>query len=110
MALTLVASLSLVIWLYLAALRGGFWRADARLEEDTPAPPEWPHVVAIVPARDEAGVIARAIASLLAQDYPGKVDIVLADDHSGDGTADRARGPTTPSAHSATAGAVQSTL
>ncbi len=91
MALTFVAALSLLIWLYLAALRGGFWRADARLEEDTPAPAEWPHVVAIVPARDEAGVIARAIASLLAQDYPGKFDIVLADDHSGDGTGEQAR-------------------
>ena len=92
MALTIVAILSLLIWLYLTALRGGFWRADARLEEGLPAPPEWPQVVAVVPARDEAEVIARAIASLLAQDYPGRLNVVLADDHSSDGTAEQACG------------------
>ena len=51
----------------------------------------WPPVTAIVPARDEAEVIARSIGSLVAQDYPGDFRIVLVDDSSGDGTADIAR-------------------
>jgi len=51
----------------------------------------WPSVVAIVPARDEAEVIARAIGSLAAQDYPGDFRIILVDDSSSDGTAGLAR-------------------
>jgi len=52
----------------------------------------WPDVVAVVPARDEADVIARSIGSLAAQDYPGRFHIILMDDSSSDGTADIARG------------------
>ncbi|MFA6607520.1 MAG: glycosyltransferase, partial [Sphingomonas sp.] len=51
----------------------------------------WPSVVAVVPARDEAEVIAESIASLAAQDYPGDFRIILVDDSSSDGTADIAR-------------------
>ena len=51
----------------------------------------WPSVVAVIPARNEAAVVGRAIASLLAQDYPGPFRIVLVDDHSSDGTAEAAR-------------------
>src|SRR5262249_43399614 len=47
--------------------------------------------VAVVPARDEALVLPRALSSLLEQDYPGELRIVLVDDESGDGTADVAR-------------------
>jgi len=86
----LLALLVLVIWLYLAFLRGNFWR----LEEDylEPKPLEkWPHVVAIVPARNEAATIARAVTSLLGQDYPGEFEIIVVDDHSDDGTAALAR-------------------
>ena len=46
---------------------------------------------AVVPARDEADVIARTLASLLAQDYRGRFAITLVDDGSDDGTADVAR-------------------
>ena len=45
----------------------------------------------MVPARNEADVIARSIGSLLAQDYPGDFRIVLVDDQSDDGTGDVAR-------------------
>ena len=45
----------------------------------------------MVPARDEADVIAQSIGSLLAQDYPGDFRIVLVDDQSGDGTAQAAQ-------------------
>ena len=85
--LTGIGLLSLAVWLYLIALRGGFWRAGERLNAAGSAPPVWPAVVAIVPARDEAAVIGPAVMSLLAQDYPGRLDVVLVDDHSSDGTA-----------------------
>lgn len=90
LVLTFVAALSLLIWLYLIFLRGGFWRANARLDQEGPAPGTWPSVAAIIPARDEAKVIEQSIASLLTQDYPGTLQIILVDDHSQDGTAEAA--------------------
>ena len=90
--LTGIGLLSLAVWLYMLIARGGFWLARER-DDDVIAPParpsksEWPSVVAVVPARNEADVIARSIGSLLAQDYPGPFRVVLVDDGSSDGTA-----------------------
>jgi hopene-associated glycosyltransferase HpnB len=85
-----LASLSLAIWLYLILARGGFWRAALEA-----APPllggSAPAVVAVVPARNEAAGVGQAVASLLRQEYAGRLDIVLVDDHSTDGTAVVAR-------------------
>jgi hopene-associated glycosyltransferase HpnB len=83
---------SLAIWIGLLVGNGGFWLARERDGAVDPAPAAWPEVVAVVPARDEAEVIARSIASLAAQDYPGRFRIVLVDDSSSDGTAAIARG------------------
>ena len=87
-----LGALSLAIWLHIVFGRSGFWRAADRDDVDEPAEPtSWPAVVAVVPARDEADVIARSIGSLLAQDYPGELSVVLVDDGSTDGTAAAAR-------------------
>jgi hopene-associated glycosyltransferase HpnB len=84
----LIAGLALIIWLYLYFLHGKFWQSGPEL---APAvPPECPDVDIIVPARDEALTIAPVIASLLAQDYPGKFRVFLVDDNSTDGTAAQA--------------------
>jgi hopene-associated glycosyltransferase HpnB len=91
--------LSAAIWIYLLVARGGFWRCRERLAPLDPArqpplaewPTEWPSVVAIVPARDEAESIAETVTSLLRQRYPGAFRVVVVDDHSSDGTADAAR-------------------
>ena len=80
--------LPLIVWLGLVLGHGRFWTASER--DDRALPPEpasWPPVVAVVPARDEADVIARSIGSLLAQDYPGDLRVILVDDSSSDGTA-----------------------
>ena len=70
----------------------GFWKCDQRDDRvATKSPSVWPEVVAVVPARDEADFIARSIASLAAQDYPGRFRIILIDDNSSDGTAGRVR-------------------
>ena len=88
----LLALIPVAIWLYLLAGRGLFWAMNERDDADDPAPPaSWPSVTAVVPARNEADVIAQSIGSLLAQDYPGDFRIVLVDDQSGDGTGDIAR-------------------
>lgn len=85
-ALCVAAALA---WAVLLFGRAGFWRIERAAP--SPAPPCWPRVVAIVPARDEAAVIADAVASLMAQDYPGALAIVVVDDHSTDGTGVLAR-------------------
>ncbi len=90
MVASLVAAVALVIWIYLVAGRGGFWRAGER-DGGGPSPLVWPDVIAVVPARDEADGVGRAIGSLLGQDYPGSFSIILVDDESADGTADVAR-------------------
>ncbi|MGH8336850.1 MAG: glycosyltransferase, partial [Gammaproteobacteria bacterium] len=67
---------------------GRFWLSEPQLLADTP--PACPDIDIVVPARDEAQTIRPVIDSLLAQDYLGKFRIVLVDDNSGDGTAERA--------------------
>lgn len=84
------ALLSAAAWLYLVAGHGRFWLADQRLPVsigDEVPEGGWPSVVAVVPARDEAGVLPLTLPTLLGQDYPGELRIVLVDDASSDGTA-----------------------
>jgi hopene-associated glycosyltransferase HpnB len=86
----ILAAIALVAWLYLCFGHGRFWTTSERLEDAAPDPDVWPEVVAIVPARDEADVVERSIGSLLAQDYPGRLSVILVDDESRDATAARA--------------------
>jgi hopene-associated glycosyltransferase HpnB len=85
-----LAWVSLAIWLVLLAGRGGFWRMNLRLPEAEPdtARTSWPGVTAIVPARDEAGILPSALPSVLAQDYPGPYTVIVVDDASTDGTGE----------------------
>ncbi len=87
---SLLAATALVVWVYLIAGRGGFWLAAER-DDGGPAPATWPSVMTVIPARDEAESVGQTIASLLQQDYPGALSIVLVDDQSSDGTAEVAR-------------------
>jgi hopene-associated glycosyltransferase HpnB len=80
----MIALLALAIWLYLYFFHGEFWRSGPELPPAIPT--ECPDVDVIIPARDEAATIAPVIASLLAQDYPGKFRVFLVDDDSTDGT------------------------
>jgi hopene-associated glycosyltransferase HpnB len=91
MMMWIIGFVPLAAWLYLLLGRGFFWLTRERDQEDAPDPAVWPSVVAVVPARDEADVIARSIGSLLAQDYRGPFRVVLVDDQSSDATADAAR-------------------
>lgn len=80
--------LSLLIWLYLLAGRGQFWRSDIILEQQpVRLEPPYPSVCAVIPARNEADCIGTTVRSLLNQDYPGSFHTIVVDDHSTDGTA-----------------------
>lgn len=87
---TILAALSLALWLYLVFARGGYWRASERLAP-SPEPSEWPEIVAVIPARNEAESIGPVIAAHMASDYPGAFSVVLVDDNSEDETAGLAR-------------------
>ena len=91
MQLAVVAAglIAVATWVYLLVFRGAFWRIEREERAPPSAPPR--RVAAVIPARDEADVIGDAVASLLAQDYPGRLDIVIVDDHSSDGTGAVAR-------------------
>ena len=84
--LAAAAAVAALAWMYLLALHGGFSRTDQRLPPGRD-PAEWPAVTAVVPARNEAAVLPATLPSLLTQDYPGKLTVVLVDDDSADGTA-----------------------
>jgi hopene-associated glycosyltransferase HpnB len=88
--LAALAAAALGVWCYLAAGHSWFWRTDVRLPS-AEAPVEWPAVAIVVPARDEAELLPVTLPSLLAQDYPGPLRVVLVDDRSTDGTAEAAR-------------------
>ena len=92
---TFIAGASLASWLYLVFAHGRFWMGDQRLSRADPDPPTWPAVCAVVPARNEAAVVAQAVGSLLGQDYPGPFRVILVDDESEDGTAEVARSAAT---------------
>ncbi|MDJ0733373.1 MAG: glycosyltransferase [Nostocaceae cyanobacterium] len=84
--------LSLAIWIYLLAFRGQFWRTNEQLEVVDIELKDLPGVCAVIPARNEADIIAITVRSLLNQDYPGSFNIFLVDDGSTDGTANIALG------------------
>jgi hopene-associated glycosyltransferase HpnB len=89
--------ISLLIWLWLLCFRGQFWRSDVVLEQQkikskiNPAgeieAEDLPSICAVIPARNEADLLPQTLASLLQQDYPGNLHVILVDDHSSDGTA-----------------------
>jgi hopene-associated glycosyltransferase HpnB len=90
-----LATLSLAGWLYLALGRGAFWHAASLPEPAGPSRQRLPDVVAVMPARNEAAYVARTLHSLIAQDYPGRVGVILVDDNSEDLTRAIAEATTT---------------
>jgi len=80
--------LSLSIWVYLVFAHGRFWASAPELPPATPT--AFPDVDIIIPARDEAETIGPVVTSLLDQDYRGRFRVILVDDNSTDGTAERA--------------------
>ena len=91
--------LAAIAWAYLLVGHGGYWRTDQRLppsraDQRLPAPRagpgQWPGVAVVVPARNETAVLPATLPTLLAQEYPGALEVVLVDDESSDQTAEAA--------------------
>jgi hopene-associated glycosyltransferase HpnB len=91
LALDLVAAATAVVWLGLVLAHGRFWTTALRLPPAGGFAGPWPDVAVLVPARDEADQLPTTLPTLLAQRYPGRLRVVVADDGSSDGTGDVAR-------------------
>ena len=90
LGLTVAGVVAAVIWAYLLVAHGGYWLTTQRLPGHGTLN-DWPDVTAIVPARDEAGMLPHSLPTLLAQDYPGALEVLVVDDNSDDGTGEVAR-------------------
>ena len=87
--LTFAGFVTLTIWAYMLLGHGNFWRTSRMLPWPARVPLERISVVAVVPARNEADVVAACVTSLLTQTIP--IRLVLVDDNSTDGTSGVAR-------------------
>jgi hopene-associated glycosyltransferase HpnB len=85
-----LAAISLAIQICLAFFRGRFWQLRERLEPAIPSHTAV-SITAVIPARDEAELIGRAVSSLKAQSLAGTLRVVVADDQSEDDTTSAAR-------------------
>ncbi|HYB16086.1 MAG TPA: glycosyltransferase, partial [Streptosporangiaceae bacterium] len=95
LALSIACAVAAVIWVYLAAGHGGYWRTSQWLPPATSPlgePSRWPDVAAVIPARNEAVMLPAVLPALLGQDYPGALTVIVVDDCSSDGTAEVAAG------------------
>ncbi|MEM8837124.1 MAG: glycosyltransferase [Pseudomonadota bacterium] len=90
MILTILTALSCAIWIYLIFFNCWFWLSNVRLGEAEDLQ-EWPEVVAVIPARNEAESISSVVAAHMKTNYPGRFSVIVVDDQSDDGTGDLAR-------------------
>jgi hopene-associated glycosyltransferase HpnB len=73
--------------MWLALVRGMYWRTNIRLPSAAdPTSTRWPSVAIVVPARDEIDVLPLTLSTLVAQNYCGRTRVILVDDNSTDGT------------------------
>lgn len=88
-ALTIAAAVAVLLWAYLLLGRGNFWRLG-KIIVRARAAPSLSRVAVVIPARNEAAVIAGSISSLL-ESGDNLLHVFLVDDASSDGTAELAR-------------------
>jgi hopene-associated glycosyltransferase HpnB len=81
-----LGAVALLAWVYLLLARGGFWRVSRQLAQLAVDHDLTRRIVAVIPARNEVGVIGDAVKSLLQQDFGGSMHVIVVDDGSTDGT------------------------
>jgi hopene-associated glycosyltransferase HpnB len=90
LALSIACTAAAAVWAYLVLGHGGYWRTGQRLPPAGASAEQarWPDVAAVIPARNEAAMLPVVLPTLLGQDYPGALTVILVDDCSTDGTAE----------------------
>ena len=82
-----VSGFSCLIWIYLLLFHHRFWLSNQVLKSGSPLRDgKWPDVVVVIPARNEAETIEAVAKGHLENDYQGKLDLIVVDDQSSDGT------------------------
>ena len=90
-AVLLTCALVSIFWISVAWKVGKSRKADRwRLGPDAPVHADLPRLTVVIPARNEAANIGPCLEALTRSDHPN-VEIVVFDDGSEDGTADRVR-------------------
>jgi glycosyltransferase involved in cell wall biosynthesis len=86
----LVAVFDLLFWIVIGLdwFRGIRKIATLRCVEAEPVSGDYPSLSVIVPARDEERGVGESVRSMLAQDYPGPLEVVAVDDRSTDRTGE----------------------
>jgi hopene-associated glycosyltransferase HpnB len=84
MLITLCAAAALLAWLAVLLAPWQPHRTRERIEADPAAPHDLSDVSVVIPARDEAAVIARTLAALRLQGEG--LEVIVVDDQSADGT------------------------
>ncbi|HEV2992000.1 MAG TPA: glycosyltransferase [Candidatus Angelobacter sp.] len=85
---TIAGLISLLIWIYLLAARGGFWRVSGLIPPESRLRKIQGLVAVIVPARNEAEVLEKSLRSLQEQSCNESLHIFVVDDSSTDSTAE----------------------
>jgi hopene-associated glycosyltransferase HpnB len=85
-----IATIPLLIWIYLLTGRGLFWALKRHLPTSHGVAPKGKYIAVVIPARNEARFIGDTVASLIGQSYRGQIHIYVVDDASMDGTAQAA--------------------
>jgi len=57
---------------------------------ETEANHSWPSICTIIPARNESKALPKSLPSVLNQEYPGELNVILVNDHSEDGSGELA--------------------
>jgi glycosyltransferase involved in cell wall biosynthesis len=88
--LFLVAVFDLLLWIAIALdwFRGIRKIATLRCVESEPVSGAYPSLAVIVSARDEERGVGESVRSMLTQDYPGPLEVVVVDDRSSDRTGE----------------------
>jgi hopene-associated glycosyltransferase HpnB len=81
--LLVIGIVAVAVWIYLLAFRGSFWRITPI---GVPSRDRKGAVTVVIPARDEAENVGKAVNSLIHQ-----ATVIVVDDHSSDATAEIAR-------------------
>jgi hopene-associated glycosyltransferase HpnB len=88
LVLSIACAASALAWAYLILGHGGYWLASQWLPSVPGEPAGWPRVAAVIPARNEADTLPVTLPTVLGQDYPGELSVIVVDDGSSDGTGE----------------------
>jgi hopene-associated glycosyltransferase HpnB len=90
MLLLMLSVAAFAAWIGLAFARLPFWRPIPRLGAHDPLT-DWPGVVAVIPARNEAATMGAVVRAHASARYAGDFRVLVVDDQSTDATAALAR-------------------